>query len=514
MTPRHGIHRLWAVGTGILILDVVLLLIVRVVPSGYDSWIYVSRVFSGLLHGEPLWIASYATADVPVPNSALVCLVAALGEVVSFEIAGKLVLAFLVVSLPLGVLAANRALHGGDGRTLALLAIPLAMGWQTFLSQNCTLGLVIVMWGLAYYGWRRESLGPRDVVLLAVLMVCVFFCHALSFMTAVAVCFGVGLCEPFPIRKRGLFLGCLLAPSAALVVWYSLGHYPDLSRHGTWSLYTILQNFLKPLVLFMRVDGVASPVPPAFGNLPWFCLFGFLILWTLRSGLLKRNLDLRFMVPVAFCLICMLTFPDPLLGVDQPGTRFGLPLTVFGALLLGRIPVKTSWSAILLAIAFLVTLYDVSLFRRFDERSAELVQDLDSTTQARRAVYVIALDWPRVTGFSERVSAYGGGLAGIPQLYAARHDLAIEIPETSPVVMKEHLRAMYPVPSGAEIEAWKSSILSSSRLLLHFREILVVGTSLQAKETTQFLVDSGWRSVVSRNAWTILRSPAWQKGHE
>ncbi len=507
MSAHKNIHWLWLVGVGILILDVAILWSVRVVPSGYSSWILVARIVAGLVAGDPAYVGSYSFVNVPVPNCALVALVAGLGPIFTFEGAGKLVISILVVSLPLGVLAANKALHGGDGLAPALLTIPFAMSWQVFLSQNCIIGLALIVWGVAYYGWRRNKLCVRDLHVFAGILVLVYFSHGLSFVLAIAVTVGIVFLEPLPWRQRFLSFGLVIAPSALLAFWYALGSHPVLTHAGSWSIFTVLQSALKPLVLFMRVNGVESPVPPSYGNLPWFMVCGVFLLVSMQRALKKRNLDLRFVTPVVFCLCCVLVLPDPLLGIDQPGTRFMIPLIVFLILLLGRVRIQVPWGVALVGVALAAALYNLFWFGRFDEKASQLFQDLDGATQGREAAYVLALDWPQATAFSERISAYAGGLSGIPQLYNARKNLIAEIPETGPVIMNPTLHARFPAPAGTDLASWTTSILTSYPLLEKFSQILVVGKNDESARSIRNLLDHEWQIAVQGEAWTILRSP-------
>jgi len=369
------------------------------------------------------------------------------------------------------------------------------------------IGLTLVVWGLAYYGWRSGRFRSRDIATVAGLLVLIFFVHGLSFIVAVVVCVSFVLREPISSRNKILMLGLLVAPSMALAVWYMLGHHPVLTDAGSWSIYAVLQSAFKPLMLFMRVSGVASPIPPTYGNLPWLVVCGALLLMSARRALTQRNLDLRFVVPAVFCLCCVLLLPDPLLGIDQPGTRFMIPLIVFLILLLGRVRIEAPWGVALVSIALAAVLYNLFWFVRFDEKATKLAQDLDDVTQGHKAAYVLALDWPRATAFSDRISAYAGGLSGIPQLYNVRKNLIAEIPETGPVIMSPALRARFPVPTGTDLASWTSSILASYPLFENFSHILVVGTNDQSKRSIASLLDHNWQVAVHGEAWTILRSP-------
>jgi hypothetical protein len=292
-----------------------------------------------------------------------------------------------------------------------------------------------------------------------------------------------------------------------LALWYLVGNHPILNRVGTWSLYTVLQSALKPLVLFMRVHGVTSPLPPTYGNLPWLLGCGAILLCSLRTALAERILDLRFVVPVVFCALCVLFLPDPLIGIDQPGTRFGLPLAVFAVLLTGRVRIRKQWGILMVAVAAAVAAYNAFFFIRFDEMARTLAEDLDAAAHERKAVYVLALDWPRETAFPDMISAYAGGLSGIPEMYNLQNALTAEIPETGPVIMSAAHRARYPAPSGTDLESWTSSLLASYPLLEDFSEILVVGSNEQARRSIQHLLGRNWQIVVNKKFWTILRSP-------
>ena len=507
VTGRKRIHWLWIAGVGILSLDLLLLAAMHSIPAGYGSWVCVGRILGGLLFYGPGYPGSYMLAAVPVPNSALVMCVALLGPLITFEGAAKLATGLVVLSLPLGVLAANRTLHGGDGRTAALVALPLAMGWQSFLSQNCSIGLSLIMWGIAYFGWRTGRMRTASWIVLSGLVVLVFFAHGLSFLLAIVLVVSFVWYERIGLRGKILAMGVVLSPSLLLATWYLAGPHPPLLIAGTWSVVTVLQSVLKPLMLFMRVHGVTSPVPPTYGNLPWFLLCGTFLFWTAKLGIKKRSIDRRFVAPIVFCLVCVLVLPDPFLGLDQPGTRFGLPLVLCIALLAGRIQVRTVWGIAMIAVAIAVLLYDAVFFVRFDRMASELTADLGAATEGRRASYVLTFDWPQTTSVSEGFSAYAGGLSGIPQLYNARNNLVCEIPETGPVVMTDSLRARFPKPAGSNLAAWKSSLLASYPLLARFPDIVVLGATNEAAGAVEFLLERDW-SIVRRNEiWTIMRSP-------
>jgi hypothetical protein len=507
MNSRMRVHWLWRAGIVILCIDALLLWTVHYLPAGYPLWLYVSSAFNGILAGDPVFLESYTLASVPVPNSMLVFLVALFSHLVGYEAAGKIVLTILVVGFPLGVLAAHRALHGANGLTCAILAIPLAVSWQLFLSQNCMIGLSLIMWGLAYYGWRAGRMRAGDIGVLSGVLVLIYFSHGLSFLIASTVCVGVAFHEPGPGRRRVLALLAALLPSTVLAAWYLVGHYPVLNHAGTWSLYTVLQSAVKPLVLFMRVHGVSCPVPPTYANLPWLLGCGAVLVVGLRNASAQRTLDLRFVFPLVFCALCVLMLPDPLLGIDQPGTRFGLPLIVFTILLTGRAPLGKKWGILMVTFAAAVALYNAIFFMRFDAAARTLTEDLNCAAPERKEVYVIALDWPRVTAFPEMVSAYAGGLSGIPQMNTLDRMRAVEIPETGPVIMRAELRARYPAPLGSDLDSWASSLLASYLLLEGFSEIIVVGSTEQARKSVLHLVDRRWQVVAEKQFWCILQSP-------
>lgn len=81
-----GVCWLGGAGMGVIALDVLQFWSDRVVPSGYASWIFVSRILVGVFANDPAYAAAYSVVASPVPNCVPVAMITTLGPLVIYRL--------------------------------------------------------------------------------------------------------------------------------------------------------------------------------------------------------------------------------------------------------------------------------------------------------------------------------------------------------------------------------------------------------------------------------------------
>jgi hypothetical protein len=241
---------------------VVVLLSPRFLPFyDYLEWLLQGQIMHDLwvgasVDGEPV-AQLYALRPVPVPNLAAPAGIALLTFVFPIEVAGRVFLVLGVLGFAAGYAFLVRR---WQGRATALEFTGLVWAFGYFLQR----GYVSYLFALpvAFVAIGIMHRGPDRLVRLAALQVLAFLGHLVAWglLAGATACYAVAVYRDGK-RAAALRLAATAAPSAVLLVWYTLAT-PD-AGHLMW--YGSLRDkglaLAETLQLFLRLDPYPGIVP-------------------------------------------------------------------------------------------------------------------------------------------------------------------------------------------------------------------------------------------------------------
>ncbi len=281
-------------------------------PPLQDYPNHLARAYITLHLHDPSFIFSnyYTMIPYPVPNSLSDFILIGLGYLMPLTIAGKIVLSFLLLGLPL---AYKRFLSTVAPHTAATYAY---FGWALAYNHlfhrgylNYLLGIVLVFLSLwMYVRWWETSrlVYSLGAMFLATLT---FIAHALAFGTLLII---LGVMLSFRASRRFIALSILsLFPSAFLFLLYWTNGKPPL----TLIPYPNVSLWLKMIVqTFLAYD----PMNDLLFITPLLVLWGGLFLWRL----VLRSNGKEWLISSLILLACALLMPRAINILVRPGQRF------------------------------------------------------------------------------------------------------------------------------------------------------------------------------------------------
>jgi hypothetical protein len=267
---------------------------------------------------RPLLRTFYHLNTDPVPNWFSHLLLAGLLNVASPLVAEKVLLTVYWTLLPLSVRYAVRAVRP-DAGYLAVLAFPFAdnvflhMGFYNFCFSLAFYFLVV-----GYWLRHREHFDVRRTLVLAALVMVLFFCHLVA-VAAAGLTVGVGVLGQ---RFRGRTAVPLLAfaPAVLLGVWFVWRQTGAVDKNTEAGLIARLLGLvqLEALVSFSTLEGLVSM---ALGVSLWL-IFAVLLVGKVRERRWTRG-DEMLPCVAAFVVVYFLA-PDALIGGSLLYMRLGL----------------------------------------------------------------------------------------------------------------------------------------------------------------------------------------------
>jgi hypothetical protein len=346
----------------------------------YPIWLYEVRIIRGL--AEPMFHEAYELVKAPVPNLGFVAPVWVLSSVLPLEMCGKLLLSVCVVGFPWAVWYCVNKISGNVGRSVAYIGFPFAFNIYFYGGNAFLLGFIVTLLTLGYFIPRLERMSSGQWTALGVVLLITYFAHLLAFVLLLLALGGAILSrQNVGTNIRSLLLALL--PSLVSFGWYTLSALPPGDTAAEWSVWSLAQNVLKPVFLFVKSYGIPNALPLTALNLLWLGVLTSFVCVLAKSAHTAGILDRRFVLPAIVSIIGVLALPKSLMGVYEPGVRFGLPAVLFLVLLFSRAGIPAYWRVVFLIVAACVTFCNIFYFKNVDEQMSELYTDITTNVQLR-----------------------------------------------------------------------------------------------------------------------------------
>ena len=434
----------------------------------------------------------FTVNPLPVPNLLSDYLIAVLGQVLSIDIASRMVIGLATVALPLSVWFYLSKTRPGT-EPWALFAVPMA--WSRFLffgNENFCLAVPLLFLLLGFLGsWHSRGSTRKSVTLLG-LVTLIYFCHFLVFAVA-----GLAITLHFLFGKRDLRHAVLhfapVAPGSLLaLVWFSQKKTEGIPAAWSFNLLEKLGSFTESL----------CPVPwgSVTQSIAWQCFcFSLLIFLGMRAYHLFSTPVMRCPI-VLFCLSCGIAFClQRWVIIFIPDQRMWWMALLIGFALLPRVSAK---SQITLAIFVLPLVMGTAisvgaLFSVPNQQLAQVEQAFSTFPKGMRMLY---FGDPALPAHLHRAFEYyhlrGGGRT---TMQFAGKDQS--------VIYKE---GIFLSPLGPEFEIYAYSATAWIPYLSEFDGALIVGERSPASdEIISVLTINGFR-VMSSGVITLLVGPKFQ----
>jgi len=240
---------LWTIAFLILALIYILpIWVFKYFPS-QDGPCHIYNSFILKHYDDPDYVFNqyYEVRKSPIPNWTSHAFMMLLMYLVPPLIAEKLLLTGYVILMAASVLYFVNAV---DARRtpLAFIGFPLIYNYLFLMGfYNFVLGVALFMLSVGYWWKRYDTFGIKNMAILTLLLVLLYFCHlvplALAMFSIVAVAI---LYLPFRIsrwKRTLLTLPCML-PASALTFYY-LRTRGTAQRAGAWTLSRLWQYFVR-----------------------------------------------------------------------------------------------------------------------------------------------------------------------------------------------------------------------------------------------------------------------------
>lgn len=467
----------------------------------YPNWLYQSKILTDLAAGGSSFGNDYALVRYPVPNATFSVLVALMGQLFAYEVAGKIVLSIAVSLFSWGFWFASRRFGATRESALPLVGSPFAVSMFTLNAQNYTLALGMLFWFLAFFAVSFEGRSRLLWLCMSAAILLIFLTHGVIYVVLIGLLFARSLTQPSGTRVRIAFA---VLPSFVLAAWYISATGLHSSGSASWDTTTLVRHCVKPLCIFFKSYGIVPLFPPSYLNLAWISVVGVLMFVLFRRAFGIRSIHWWLALSGGGLLIVALIIPDPVFGVVQPGARFFFPAIFLLLLSAGPGGMLRRWHPVILGFGVLAFLYNVALFGSFDRRASELDSALRVQDAVREPVYVIALDWETDTDASSRVAPSLNAMSFVPMYRFAELGFRYYIFETGLIKAGDSVRNLFPEVSGSSLPMWFSSTFSDPSRFVRYRSILLFGEGSIVDEALRILVSKGFAVKTSHTGWHLL----------
>jgi hypothetical protein len=470
----------------------------------YPIWLFEVDRLAALLRGDPSVAAVYHSVCAPVPNAGLVGTIYLLSRVLDIETAGKIVLALCVAGLPwVWFWSVSRIKGSGSG--LAYLGFPFAFNLFFWGRDGYLLALIGF---IGATGWLVTALRAPDrriTATLAVLGPVVYFLHGAIFAVWVLVVIALAMRNERPAVQRMRWMIAGAVPGIALFIWYGLTAAQGSPDAGlTWGITALARNVVKPLLLFMKMYGIESPVPLTLANAAWVAIMVAAIGSAMRRSDWRRFVREPLLPVLAVCGLGAFALPDTAFGIVSPGAYCVLPALFLLVVLLPE-GGKSGWKpAAFIVCAFAMTIYTAVHVSRADAMMTQCVNDTRTYARLDGPHAVVRYDWPASTGPGDALSA------SVNPLFGAHYYALLDAPGpawihgTALLRLRQDHAWLQPQFSGATRNEFHASVVSGLGALDRFATVMVTGKNEEAAEIIERLGERGFSPVCTRPNWTIL----------
>ena len=339
----------------------------------YQAW--VLHAWSEL----PLLQEHFTRNFAPFPNWLGYALLQPLLALFAPATAEKLLLTLYALTLPLAVLY-----FAGRARwLLGLLGFAFVFNFSLQLGlHNFCLSLPLLFAVLGLWRRRRDTMDIGSTLLLALLLVLLYFAHIVGLLLALLTLLGIGLLtmRPAVLRSRCLLLAALV-PALALLAWF-LGQQPtnEFRRPEFWPrlLYLVMQRGLIVTDAQLLAAGVLDAI---------LLGLGFVTLRGRRDGSERAEPAFAWLALVVVAGVLLL--PDVLASGGALVSRLALlwPLLLLPALELPQS--RAALRLLAVAIALVIGSFWITTVGYLRDASHRLEQYLCATDQVPKRGVVL-----------------------------------------------------------------------------------------------------------------------------
>ncbi|MDQ3799092.1 MAG: hypothetical protein M3384_06560 [Acidobacteriota bacterium] len=187
--------------------------------------VYSASLMTGLLQGNPAVSEVYTFNSISFPNSSGHWILVGLLVFFSPFTATKIIVTFTYLGLVAAVGWLRLRTVGREGVVTSLLiGAAIGFNWLWLMGfYNFTIGVIGFTFTLAlYYRWREDMNAPR-ALMLAALLVLVYFSHIIGFgILAVSICLLGAFVQPSKWKKTILWTALAFLPIVPLLIIYKL----------------------------------------------------------------------------------------------------------------------------------------------------------------------------------------------------------------------------------------------------------------------------------------------------
>jgi hypothetical protein len=309
-------------------------------PSQNGPWFLLpSHMYAHYYSPEWNYSEFYIRNLHPIPHMLHDVLVAGLSTIIPLLTAEKLVLSLYVILVPVSVFYLLSSVAPGNKRigilsVLMILSYPFMRGYHDF-----TLSVPLFFIALAYWHRHRESLGQKNMAVLAMLSALVYLSHLFTFALLVGCIGWIRLWE-----TRNLWQAFVASALSTWPGWLLCLHFVWLNSQATWikphdtswlPFHWRVEYFVREY--FYTVSGMAY----VLSVLAWMWCVVFLV----RVLCLHRK-DLRLLVfrivgnpfasLVLFLLMAYFILPYKMIGWHKVNTRLVPFILVLGLAAIGQ----------------------------------------------------------------------------------------------------------------------------------------------------------------------------------
>jgi hypothetical protein len=481
--------------------QVALVWLYRFIPVyDYPNWLYQARILADLVRGGSHFGSDYWIRSIPVPNLTFTVLASILGQVMDFEVAGKILLTASVLLLPWGFWFAAPKFGAARESAVRYAAFPFGISMFTLTAQNYTLGLGLLFWFLAFFQVSRKSTSVSMWLALAVTIVLIYFTHGVIFAILVLLLAIATVLQTSGVRTR---IGVALVPSLILCTWYLTAAGTHAPAGASWGAATLARHLIKPACLFLKSYGISSAFPPTIFNIAWLVVIGFFVASRVWKGYQDGHLQWWVGIGGGVLLISAALLPDPIFDVVQPGGRLVLPAILL-LLLASAVTPARKWHSIILGFAVLALVHNFVLFRSFNDRATDLVSHLEDDGAVQMPVYFVAFDWMVDSDVASKIAPSINSMSFVPLYSFAKREIPYGIFETGLISMRDSLRSLYPEISGSDIRTWFESMFAEPNRFLKYHTVILFGEGEYVNAAMRILQQYGFIQKSHNTGWYIL----------
>ncbi len=455
----------------------------------YPVWLYESHILHNI--GSPEFSIVYELANAPVPNVGLTATLQLMSLVVPIEAAGKVFLSLCVIALPWSFRYCAVRSGARSYSPVTFAGFPFAFGPYFFAGQGFYLGLVFFFLFLGYVAGKERV----HFVVYAIGFLISFLLHGLIFFLLAATLLIVR-------REKELrTLLVALVPAMLLLAWHIVANAPMAGSEGGWSIWSIMQAMVKPLLLFTKSYGVIPFVPLTIVNTLWLCLLGMFLLAIMKD---EWQFNKLAQAGILLALVAMV-LPDNFLNIVQPGGRLMLPAMLVIMLGFAHSNPSRIWSWVLLGVGGAVLLYNTHHFSVVAKQMQQMYEEVRSSgVLANGRFAVVRLDWPPDREWRNALAPSIDPLFGVPYYAAIGERGVSQIFGTS--ILRPRNPDEMPTFRGSTPDVTADDIISQYEQSHPYDVLVLVGGHSARDRVLNAMLNNGFKVKVASEDWLVLKS--------